>query len=509
MINSPGVADILLNQAWQADYWRTLNPSLSITDSPFSPDLADFEIDPGCIETYVAQIIEEGYFNIPAVLPHTEMSRISDAIKVIVEKGLPPVFVFVYDEIWQIFAQLNKLVEAVLDPGFTLKLAGIWAWHIDNDSAGFRPHRDLLNSDIHSSGRPGNLTVWIPFTNATPRNGCMYLLPANLDPNYPDRLSNIEIKDLQGVRALPADAGSVLGWGANVLHWGSRSSRWATEPRISCGVAYVRGDISSQSGESYGSDYGRGPELQLDTCPALTFVDRLNAIGDAIWGYKTRVAIMYPEICGALFGFCKQCTVSAQRQLEIEKEVPTIINASKKAIAHNLWQEGKPNDARGLLRDICTKYPDDVNAWQMLGQVNGSINALEEAEQCFKRVLELQPRDANTLMLLGKTFAGRKQFDKAVSHYKQAILIQPDLVSAHSSMANAYRFMGNLSEASVHYQKVIELKPGHGDAYYNLGTVLEQMGRYPDAMEAASKALSLSPNNSDVLDLLTRLKAPR
>jgi Flp pilus assembly protein TadD len=507
MIKTPDAADILLTQAWQADFWLDLNPALSITDTPFNRDLTDFEIDPEDIDPYVAQIIEEGYFNIPTLVPQTETERIRDAIKVIVTKGLPPVFVFVYDEAWQIFGRLNKLVDAVLDPGFALKLAGIWAWHIDNESAGFRPHRDLLNNDIHSSGRPGNLTVWIPFTDATPRNGCMYLLPVNLDPNYPDRLNNIDIKDLQSVRAMPAAAGSVLGWGANVLHWGSRSSRWAGEPRISCGVAYVRGDISSQSGEVYGPDYGRGPELKLDTYPELTFTDRLNAIGDAIWGYRTRVAIMYPEICRTLFDFCKQCTVSSQRQLEIKREVPTIINVSKKALAHNLWQEGKPYDARSLLSQVCSEYPNDVNAWQMLGQVNGSINALAEAEQCFKKVLELQPNDANTLILLGKTFAGRKQFDKAVPYYQQAISKQPDLVSAYYCMANAHRFMGNLSEAVAHYQKVIDLKPGHGDAYYNLGIVLEQMHRYSDAIEAASKALSLSPNNSAVLDLLTRLKS--
>jgi ectoine hydroxylase-related dioxygenase (phytanoyl-CoA dioxygenase family) len=87
------------------------------------------------------------------------------------------------------------------------------------------------------------VTVWIPFTDATPLNGCMYLLPMQNDPHIPDSLTIFEPSDLQHVRALPAQAGSVLAWNQYVLHWGGTASRWADRPRMSTGIYVQTGDV--------------------------------------------------------------------------------------------------------------------------------------------------------------------------------------------------------------------------------------------------------------------------
>ena len=81
---------------------------------------------------------------------------------------------------------------------------------------------------------PSIVTAWIPLTDVTPLDSCIYVVPAACDPDYysEERGVRPERIRLQDVRALPAAAGSVVGWSTHLAHWGSRSSRFAAGPRI-------------------------------------------------------------------------------------------------------------------------------------------------------------------------------------------------------------------------------------------------------------------------------------
>ena len=48
---------------------------------------------------------------------------------------------------------------------------------------------------------------------------------------------------LEDIRALPAKAGSIVCWSTSLLHWGARSSRRATQPRISMATYYQSRDV--------------------------------------------------------------------------------------------------------------------------------------------------------------------------------------------------------------------------------------------------------------------------
>jgi hypothetical protein len=110
----------------------------------------------------------------------------------------------------------------------------------------------------------------------------MYVLPASLDPNYLN--SQVEgrtatesiqmMNNLQAIRALPAKAGSILGWTHALFHWGSRSSLKAENPRISLSVEFQRGDIAP---------YETG---LLDPLVLPTFSQRLHLIGRQILKYR-------------------------------------------------------------------------------------------------------------------------------------------------------------------------------------------------------------------------------
>jgi hypothetical protein len=99
---------------------------------------------------------------------------------------------------------------------------------------------------------PRVLTVWVPVTDSNPVNSCMYIVPANRDPQYKRSIYDLRIGGtqfrLEDIRAIPAVAGTLNCWNQYIFHWGSRSSRRAREPRISYALYCQRGDMTPVDG---------------------------------------------------------------------------------------------------------------------------------------------------------------------------------------------------------------------------------------------------------------------
>ena len=92
---------------------------------------------------------------------------------------------------------------------------------------------------------PSILTLWIPLEDVTPDQSCLYVIPAPCDEDFytPERLVHFDKIRLQDIRALPARAGSVLGWSSHLIHWGSRASPFAERPRMSVTMYFQRRDV--------------------------------------------------------------------------------------------------------------------------------------------------------------------------------------------------------------------------------------------------------------------------
>jgi ectoine hydroxylase-related dioxygenase (phytanoyl-CoA dioxygenase family) len=123
-------------------------------------------------------------------------------------------------------------------------LPDFWIWNVDpaKGESGWKPHRDRGRMALRPDGRPLTLTTWIPLSDATPLNSCMYVVPAHADPTYGTPRENEYRFELPAIRALPAKPGEVLVWNQAVVHWGSRSSHLATESRISMAFEFQAND---------------------------------------------------------------------------------------------------------------------------------------------------------------------------------------------------------------------------------------------------------------------------
>ena len=267
-----------LQQALDRDYWQRLNPALSVGAGRSAIALEAAPLAPSDIATQLAKLRREGYFQTAPVLDPDVLGRMRQAIDTLRAERWPAVFAYVYDEFWEIVRSpsLVSLVSEFLGRGYRQN-SRIWAFYVppSRGARGWHPHSD--------TGDESRLTVWVPLTEATLDNGCMYVIPRDRLPDELrgdyhalDHVTHTQMdRLLQSTRALPSPAGAFLGWNHELIHWGSVSSGHV-EPRISLAVEFVGLDAATTPDES--------PLSDISTLPP--FVDRLRAIARGLRIYS-------------------------------------------------------------------------------------------------------------------------------------------------------------------------------------------------------------------------------
>ncbi len=282
--------NLQLESALSPDFWRKLNPTLSIGDEHDAHRFERAALNPEDLAQLREKIRVEGYFKTEPILDITELNRFKAGIETLRAEGLPAAFCLVYDEFWLLARtpSLVRLVASTLGPQYRQMT---WAWcnYVEpvRAASGWHPHRD-------GSHHGDRLTVWIPVTEATLDNGCMYVIPKDkIDPR-----TSLEEADaralLHATRALPARPGEVLGWDFDVIHWGSSSSDAATEPRVSLTQVFIAGTAEPDA------------EVLFEISQLPSFEKRLYAISRGLLYYGkfeltlTRYADLARRLCARI-----------------------------------------------------------------------------------------------------------------------------------------------------------------------------------------------------------------
>lgn len=267
-----------------------------------------------------------------------------------------PAAAFMYDATWQIidaaFDVAGVLLDADPDDGEVTLEPSCFAWALrcvddeDDDGNGENgkngkngkngnvagsipggnfslPHRDYPASEAWNatSDSPYLVSAWIPLTDATTDNGCMYVLPRRADAtwadgSHPDHLAPATREEGGGTslrfdvaRAVPmiAKAGSVCAWAGQTVHWGgacglrSDECDWNTRaiPRrsVACTFRLANKDKSEGKGEGKGkgaakkgTDFTQGSSalapMTRDECRRLTLEGRFRLLAQSLLLYS-------------------------------------------------------------------------------------------------------------------------------------------------------------------------------------------------------------------------------
>ena len=223
----------LIHNFEDINYWKDMCPDLTVSNNAHEYVMDPYAIDEANITQSMGQLKDEGFFTLKKVLDISEVAPLLNAIKTIKDQGIPPIFSFLFDEYWAVVMRLSSVFKPIFGEEYWI-LPDFWAFYVTKGikNRGWWLHRDLVLPVTQPDGMPKALTFWVALTEANPDNSCMYVLPKCFDKNFNHDLNKVDV-DVEHVRAVPAKAGDILFWNPNIIHWGSHSSDYATNDRVS------------------------------------------------------------------------------------------------------------------------------------------------------------------------------------------------------------------------------------------------------------------------------------
>jgi len=101
--------------------------------------------------------------------------------------------------------------------------------------------------------------------------------------------------------------------------------------------------------------------------------------------------------------------------------------------------------------------PDDLHAWDVLGQVYLTENYLDapRAEAAYRQMLVLEPKSTRARLMLAKALSYQKKVTDAISLLEQLVKESPDDVEASMKLAESYYATRKLTKADAMLKKIL------------------------------------------------------
>jgi tetratricopeptide (TPR) repeat protein len=172
-------------------------------------------------------------------------------------------------------------------------------------------------------------------------------------------------------------------------------------------------------------------------------------------------------------------------------------------------QTGRLREAQADAEEALKANPNDVNAHRMLGRIftrqigDSQANKIDESMlkksiEEYKKITELDPKDTDSWLMLGRLEKVAQNSVEAQNAYKKALEIDPDNEDALTGLAMVYADLGDNTAAADLLKKLATKNPTPR-SLQALAAAYEQMHEYALAAETLKRTLELSPPNASEL----------
>ena len=181
------------------------------------------------------------------------------------------------------------------------------------------------------------------------------------------------------------------------------------------------------------------------------------------------------------------------------------------------WIESNdPERAIGLAQHILNRYPNNLEAYRILGEAYLASRQLDKAQEAFEHVLRADPENIQAHVGLGITYERQGNLERAVPEFEQAWEIKPDVPELRSQLLRVYtdawgsehatlrlsraglaRLYAKghmLPKAITEFRQVIADQPNRLDARVGLAEALWRDGQENEAIALCREIIAKQPD---------------
>lgn len=171
-----------------------------------------------------------------------------------------------------------------------------------------------------------------------------------------------------------------------------------------------------------------------------------------------------------------------------------LATAGKVDKAHELFEEGKYEEAIEILDKRVKRKTDDYRAHRLLGHCHMMREDYTNAITSYLRAAQERPPNIDTHRYLGRAYLKRGHFDSALEAYEMVVMALPEDLEARLQRGFCNLSLKRYDEAILEYTIAYQVDRNSSLALVNLGKLHEHQGNAEAAIFAYERFLKLTPN---------------
>lgn len=200
-----------------------------------------------------------------------------------------------------------------------------------------------------------------------------------------------------------------------------------------------------------------------------------------------------PQFSAEILGEIVETIKGSDTRLSESRKVTALdfaVKAYRAEEANDLYQ------AEEFYRKAIELDANNAVAYNNLGSTLFNLKRYEEAEKLCRKAIEIDPNYALPYNNLGNVLNDLKRYDEAEAAYRKAIKSAPNYAKVHNNLGHMLNESKRYREAEIPLRNAIEIDPDYALAYINLGRTLSELKRYDEAETILRRAIKLDPFNA-------------
>ena len=144
--------------------------------------------------------------------------------------------------------------------------------------------------------------------------------------------------------------------------------------------------------------------------------------------------------------------------------------------------------------------PNSVKLLFNMGNNSTKRGQYQNAEEYFKKALEIYPSFVESMSALGKIRYDQKRYGESLKYYARAAILSPTDPKVRFDHSAVLKDMGRLDEAEMELNEAIQLVPDSPIIFRGLGNIMLSRNNFKAAINNYNKALQLGGNKQVLIN---------